>query len=739
MPAAHTRQDRDVAKSRRTSLRHRLPRRRWIVGMAVVVAVCVAGLAGRSWLEGRIRNHVLPGLASQLGQEFEVGEIEFGFGTATLRDIKVHRQDGEGPLARVRQATVSVDLGALFHGDVVVKHVALSGVSANLTIGDDELSARLRMLLNAKSSSAAIQREGSRFSKTTLSATDVVVKVEELASGSNALLHASRMDVDSARVLTMTGVDLTASGKLRGQTTTIELSDARVRATKAGALSVSAGKLQAASSDSRLQRLLAESSVETMYAERVRGQSGRWEYHVMGNLTPSKLALDDTSESFLLTLSKTASGKDELRVHANTLKLARFTSLLPRPEIGLEGARASVDWAILADQNTISLHGETILDGLRIEHTHLAKGPVYFKDTILRGHAVLNRQTGAFRINDATLVSGDVPYEFSLGMSLPGLVRGDHHFTRLAASVAMPKVSCSSALASLPQGFAPELEGFALSGTTEGELSVSIDWDNLDATELHSTVNFDECQVDSAPFHMSAERLGGSFEHRVPVPEGWRTFVVGPENSDYVPLRKVSKNLTRTFLTTEDSGFYRHSGFITKEFQSALIKNLKRGRFAYGASSISMQVVKNVLLSREKTVSRKVQELFLTWHMERILSKDRILEIYVNAIEFGPGLYGIGPAAGQYFSKKPSRLNPVESAFLSSLLPAPTRRFRQYCRGRIRRSTGAKIERILGHMHKRHRLDEEAHAIALETQLSFRGRKSALCKNQKPKKKSKTS
>jgi hypothetical protein len=102
-------------------------------------------------------------------------------------------------------------------------------------------------------------------------------------------------------------------------------------------------------------------------------------------------------------------------------------------------------------------------------------------------------------------------------------------------------------------------------------------------------------------------------------------------------------------MTTEDSSFYSHRGFIPREFRTALIRDLEAGYFKYGASSITMQMVKNVLLHREKTLSRKFQELFLTWHLERKLEKDRIMEIYVIAIEYGPALYGIKPAAEVYF------------------------------------------------------------------------------------------
>ena len=100
-----------------------------------------------------------------------------------------------------------------------------------------------------------------------------------------------------------------------------------------------------------------------------------------------------------------------------------------------------------------------------------------------------------------------------------------------------------------------------------------------------------------------------------------------------------------------------------------------------------MQMVKNVLLYREKTLARKLQELFLTWHVENTLTKDRILEIYFNVIEYGPGLYGIGPAAGTSSARRPKDLNPVEAAFFSSILPSPKERYKQYCAGTLTKWT----------------------------------------------------
>ena len=138
-----------------------------------------------------------------------------------------------------------------------------------------------------------------------------------------------------------------------------------------------------------------------------------------------------------------------------------------------------------------------------------------------------------------------------------------------------------------------------------------------------------------------------------------------------------------------------------------------------GASSITMQMVKNVLLYREKTLARKLQELFLTWHVENTLTKDRILEIYLNVIEYGPGLYGIGPAAYHFFGKKAKDLTPTEAAFFSTILPAPKERYKQYCAGTLTRWTEGKIERILQIMLKRERLTQAEYDTAIATPLLF--------------------
>ena len=184
-------------------------------------------------------------------------------------------------------------------------------------------------------------------------------------------------------------------------------------------------------------------------------------------------------------------------------------------------------------------------------------------------------------------------------------------------------------------------------------------------------------------------------------------FPIGPDNPDFVPYDRISPYLIGSIMTTEDNGFFRHRGWVSPEFKTALRRNLAGGGFRLGASSITMQMVKNVLLSREKTLSRKLQELFLVWYIEKQLPKERILELYFNAIEFGPRIYGIGAAARHYFGKTPAELTPLQAAFFSSILPSPKRRYIQYCHGQLFPAWDKYVRRIMTRVYERGRLTEE--------------------------------
>ena len=256
----------------------------------------------------------------------------------------------------------------------------------------------------------------------------------------------------------------------------------------------------------------------------------------------------------------------------------------------------------------------------------------------------------------------------------------------------VPKMPCAKLLASIPPALVPQLQGFVMQGTFDADVGAKIDFANLEALELRGKVGIDGCKVLKAPAEVTAlagtriaawstSRCRSSSARRPPDRARPMAVIVGPDNPDFVPYDEISPYLVGSIMTTEDNGFFKHRGWVTSEFKSALRRNLQRGGFRLGASSITMQMVKNVLLTQEKTLSRKLQELFLVWYIEQQLPKERILELYFNAIEFGPRIYGIGTATRHYFGKKPSELTPLEAAFFSSILPSPKRRYIQYCHG----------------------------------------------------------
>ncbi len=141
----------------------------------------------------------------------------------------------------------------------------------------------------------------------------------------------------------------------------------------------------------------------------------------------------------------------------------------------------------------------------------------------------------------------------------------------------------------------------------------------------------------------------------------------------WVSLNRISPNLVKAVLIGEDDKFYQHEGFDFEAIGDALERNLEEGRFAAGASTITQQLAKNLFLSPDKSLVRKLREAVLVWRMERALSKKRILELYLNVAEWGPGLFGAEAASRRYYGKSASNLTPGEAAHLAAVLPNPLR------------------------------------------------------------------
>nr|WP_099533950.1 penicillin-binding protein 1A [Limnothrix sp. PR1529] len=142
-------------------------------------------------------------------------------------------------------------------------------------------------------------------------------------------------------------------------------------------------------------------------------------------------------------------------------------------------------------------------------------------------------------------------------------------------------------------------------------------------------------------------------------------------NRVVVPLNQISPHLKRAVIAIEDSSFYQHPGINPGSIMRALVANLERGRTSEGGSTLTMQLVKNLFLSPQRRISRKVAEAVLSLRLEQILKKDEILELYLNQVYWGHNNYGIETASRSYFGKAAADLNLAESAMLAGLIQAP--------------------------------------------------------------------
>lgn len=192
------------------------------------------------------------------------------------------------------------------------------------------------------------------------------------------------------------------------------------------------------------------------------------------------------------------------------------------------------------------------------------------------------------------------------------------------------------------------------------------------------------------------QRLRGPFRRVMRGRDGREVPVaVDPESPDFVPLEEVPPLFVRGLLTSEDADFWGHPGLDLGEIPVAMSINWVRGERSRGASTITQQLAKNLFLTRERSYRRKLQEAALALLLEPSLGKRRILEIYLNVIEWGPGIHGIGPAARHYFGKSPADLTPRECAFLVALIPGPVKYQTSFASGVLSRGFSRLVNGVL--------------------------------------------
>jgi hypothetical protein len=396
--------------------------------------------------------------------------------------------------------------------------------------------------------------------------------------------------------------------------------------------------------------------------------------------------------------------------------IAPFAPELPlyNAELGTLSAELELE---ASSSDSITIEGSLRLRELALASERIAPEPVENINIDVEGKGVWRPADRLLRIERGQIHMGKAH------VWIEGeLERTPEHY-RVDLTAKLPPTPCNDVIGAIPQDVLGSLAQFAWSGNWSALTHISLDSRELETTELTIRVR-NLCQFETTPGWVRVERFQEPFRHRAVEPdESVFEMRTGPGTAYWVAFADISAFAPAAVISHEDGGFYEHGGFAPWAIRDALVRNLQEGRYVVGASTISMQLAKNLYLQREKTIARKVQEVILTWWLENALNKDEILELYFNVIEYGPSVYGLRYAAAYYFGREPSELSPAESAFLACMLPSPKSYHVSYERGTLTRPMKSRMRRLLEHMAKRERIGPEALAYGLAELDEFRFRR----------------
>jgi hypothetical protein len=320
---------------------------------------------------------------------------------------------------------------------------------------------------------------------------------------------------------------------------------------------------------------------------------------------------------------------------------------------------------IVLQNNELHIDGLANVQSLMINHPKISSKDVVLSEFNFDYLYKIGENYLSLDSSSKVLVNGVTVYPFIQFTNGPDTI---YHLVLKTEPIA-----AQAFIDALPEGLFSHIKGMEASGSFSYRLDFLHNENNPNAMVFESNLQKDGFVINK----YGAANLGKMNQEfsYTPIENGraMRTIFVGSANPYFTPLEQISPYLRNCILTSEDPSFFYHRGFVTEAFRQSIAKNIRTGKFKRGASTISMQLMKNLFLSREKTMARKLEEIVLVYILEnnRIVSKERMYEVYLNIIEWGPNVYGIGEASRFYFQKSPDKLTLSESMFLATLVPSP--------------------------------------------------------------------
>ncbi|MCD4707412.1 MAG: transglycosylase domain-containing protein [Candidatus Sabulitectum sp.] len=365
--------------------------------------------------------------------------------------------------------------------------------------------------------------------------------------------------------------------------------------------------------------------------------------------------------------------------------------------------------------DTIFFYTDLRFDSVSIWSTAVVQDTFSTEAAISCGGFIL-REPGLVVVDSGTISSYEVDLAFNLRYSW-----GERR--KLNLVISNPALPGEAIIASIPPEFFGCLRGLTLGGKLSIFTELTLDWEYPDSSDINLNIDASQLTVGYSPITFGRIRnLSGA---ECFMRDSWGNSArIGLDtltNPGFVFYDSLPLCFEPLLRCAEDASFRGHNGFSEYHIRNSIRANMSQESFIRGGSTISMQLAKNLFLGREKTLARKLQEVFLTWRLERWLSKERILEIYANIVELGPGVFGFNSAAMYYFNETVSDLSVREMAFLVSILPGPALYHRYAVRGVLPSYWKSYVERLITICGSRGWLEGSAVSEAVAETLIFDG------------------
>ena len=659
-------------------------------------------LSAYGYLQHKIGTELEPNLTAQAGHSIEVGAVEASLmGKVRLRNVAI------AGTIHVRAIEVELLFSRLLSGDIAINRIYIEQPFARIAVTAKGRAVIRRMLLRTKRARAKRARHrNSTNGASLLQQTHIVGGRLEAIHDTGTLVFndiAARKHNDRWRLVSQhSRVEVTANGLHASAEFGQSAADIALDTLVPQRILALDGELVLTSDGGRLA--FTEATLSYGF--------GGTDLALTASAIDHRKPADDASTPPLTARAQLA-GLQMVRldVHGTEIPLAIIDGLhLPGVQMSEASGTGSISVTRI-DDNAFATQATMTVHAAELNHQRIASQPlrlggnVQFVGTVSPGH--IDVQSSRIRVGELVATgAGEVHWT----------PQGDVQTASLM--VAAPLVACQLALLSVPIQLREHLDGLEMDGRIRANAQFRFDRSAPGRTALTTRIS-NGCRVEQEATNRNPKLLTQPFDHTFP--DGARRRV-GYKQPNYVTLRSVPTFVIGAFLSAEDARFYKHNGFDPRQIERSLAINLDRGEVLRGGSTITQQLVKNLFLSHERTVARKLQEAVLTWRVESTLSKRLILERYLNIIELGPGVFGLGPAADFWFEKAVAKLSPLEASFLSALTRSPRTTGTQVLTSGASESLRERINRNLNAMRARGAITRARYQHAIKQPLVFRDR-----------------